>query len=173
MITPERVYEYIIPIIGYEWMYCISETGKVISLKRKFARQRELIPNTNRYGYLYVNLVKDKKAKVGMIHRLVAKAFIENPNNYKYVNHKDGNKANNKIGNLEWCTSSQNIVHSFAIGRSKRGEERSSSKLDNKKVLEIRILLKQGLTMKSIADKYGVTHGAISGIKSGRSWSHI
>lgn len=93
-------------IEGYE-EYQISTHGNVKSLR--FGKERILKPATNKKGYLRVILSKQGKLKGYLIHRLVAEAFIDNPNNYQQVNHRDEDKANNYIENLEWCTPKYNI----------------------------------------------------------------
>lgn len=89
--------------------YLVSNTGKVISAKRG----RFLTPKVDKYGYEVVTLWLGGKRIYRTVHRLVAKAFIENPDNLSQVNHKDFNKRNNNVDNLEWCTSRQNIKHWF------------------------------------------------------------
>ena len=95
-------------IPNYEGLYKISNTGKVLSLSnyggKKFIRKTII----DKYGYERVVLVKNQKQKNCLVHRLVAQAFIPNPNNYPQVNHKDENKANNSLENLEWCTRKYN-----------------------------------------------------------------
>lgn len=71
-----------------------------------------------RNGYMYVYLNKNAKGKYCRVHRLIAEAFIDNPNNLPQVNHIDGNKQNNRVDNLEWCTSKENIKHSYKLGLS-------------------------------------------------------
>lgn len=95
---------------GYEELYQVSNLGNVRSL---FRYKKQLKPCKNNIGYLYVNLYKNKKIKRLSIHRLVAKAFIDNPENLPQVNHIDGDKFNNNISNLEWVTASQNVSHRF------------------------------------------------------------
>jgi len=94
----------------YKGLYQVSNMGQVKSL-----RNNELIlkPITVRKGYLSVNLYKAGKQKLSRLHRLVAVAFIPNPENKLEVNHKDGNKKNNCFTNLEWVTPSENQKHSF------------------------------------------------------------
>ena len=92
-------------IAGYEGIYQISNYGKVKSLKNN--KTRKLIED--RDGYLWVALYKNKKQKIFFVHRLVAKAFIENKTNKPQVNHKDENKKNNIVTNLEWVTAKENI----------------------------------------------------------------
>lgn len=96
-------------IRGYDNNYQISSYGRVKSLK--FSKEKYLKPKQNRGGYLEVLLYKNNKGKLYRIHRLVAEAFIQNTYNYPEVNHKDGDKLNNCVSNLEWCTRSKNQKH--------------------------------------------------------------
>lgn len=91
-------------IKGYEGLYAITSCGKVYSYKRK----RFLRPFDNGLGYFKVFLCKDGKKKQYYLHRLVAEAYLENPNNYPQVNHRDENKSNNCVNNLEFCTVEYN-----------------------------------------------------------------
>lgn len=92
-------------IKGYEGKYKISNLGNVKSVKKQII----LKPIIHKKGYLRVALYKKNKSKRYLIHRLVAEAFIENPNNYMEINHKDENKQNNNVSNLEWCSRSYNV----------------------------------------------------------------
>jgi hypothetical protein len=112
-------------IKGYEGLYQISNLGRVKSLicwcgnkNIKAYRQREKILKTKpkKNGYLVVTLRYQNVIKYKSIHRLVAKAFLPNPNNYPVVNHIDGNKTNNNINNLEWCSYSHNTKEAIRIG---------------------------------------------------------
>lgn len=89
------------PIKGYESMYEVSDKGRVRSLK--FGKERILKPGRNPEGYLLVVLCKNGERKAYKVHRLVAKTFIPNPDNLPQVNHKDEDKTNNSVINLEWC----------------------------------------------------------------------
>ena len=100
-------------VVGYEGLYQVSNLGRVKSLTRKNVKQDRLLTPTNNNGYYCVSLLKNKKRKFCLIHRLVAKTFVENPDNKKEVNHIDGNKKNNRANNLEWCTPSENIIHAY------------------------------------------------------------
>lgn len=91
--------------------FTIDENGTIKNLKGKVISQR--ISNS---GYLYVTIKINGKCSGRFIHRAIAFAFIDNPDNKFYVNHKDGNKLNNSIENLEWCTSSENNQHSYDTG---------------------------------------------------------
>ena len=102
--------EYWKPVVGYEGLYMVSNWGRVKSMNYNHSgkeRILKLIPN--RYGYLYVNLYKNNIKKKYLVHRLVAEAFIDNPDNLPQVNHRDENKLNNNVDNLEWCTNEYNI----------------------------------------------------------------
>lgn len=100
-------------IKNYEGLYAVTEDGRVWSYKsNKF-----MIPAQNN-GYLFVNLYKEHKLKKAYIHRLVAEAYLPNPDNLPEVNHKDENKANNALSNLEWCTRQYNTNYGTSIQRS-------------------------------------------------------
>ena len=113
------------PIKNYEDKYEISNLGRVKSLQRwsgtKFYnREKVLNLYTNKKnGYVYVWLTKNSKGKNFRVHRLVAETFIKNPNNYTDINHKDCDRTNNCINNLEWCTKSYNVRYSFKYGKAK------------------------------------------------------
>lgn len=109
-------------IKGFEGLYEISNYGNVRSLK--YGKIKYLKPAKNNKGYYQVQLWKNGILKNFKIHRLVANAFIENPNNYPQINHKDENKTNNKVENLEWCDNRYNKRFSNAkqvMGISKDG----------------------------------------------------
>ena len=92
-------------IAGYEGLYQVSNLGRVKSLRNNKMRKEKILKvKKNTTGYLYLSLYKDNVGKNYLLHRLVAKAFLKNPNNYPCINHKDENKENNNINNLEWCT---------------------------------------------------------------------
>lgn len=99
-------------IPGYEWYYQISNLWNVKSFY-KWVNGNILSPNISNVWYFYVNLFKKWKSKTCTIHRLVAIAFIPNPENKPQVNHIDWNKLNNSIGNLEWITNRDNTIHAF------------------------------------------------------------
>ena len=103
-------------IKGYEGMYQVSNLGRVRSLKYRDKKGIHILKEyTNKNGYKVIDLYFKGK-KTCNIHRLVAKAFIPNPNNLPQVNHMDGNKTNNNINNLEWCSIKDNAIHAYKIG---------------------------------------------------------
>jgi hypothetical protein len=85
--------------------------GKMFVSKPKFLK-----PSKINSGYLIVTLYKDGKSERKLVHVLTAEVYVDNPNNYGFVNHEDGNKENNKASNLNWCTRSMNMKHAFANG---------------------------------------------------------
>lgn len=110
--------------------YEISNLGRVKSLKfysnvhkKYYDRVLILKEKTNKYGYKMIALSNENGRKCFTIHRLVAKAFIDNKSNYNEVNHIDGNKSNNKFNNLEWCTRRDNILHAYKLGLKKPIQE--------------------------------------------------
>jgi hypothetical protein len=103
-------------IAGYEGLYQVSNLGKI---KRLFKNGKEhaLIGKKDKDGYIVVSLSKNQKKKYCRLHRVVADAFLSNPDGKPQINHKDRNKQNNTVANLEWVTASENTVHCFATGR--------------------------------------------------------
>ena len=160
-------------------MYEVSNIGRVRSWlnnagnKTKSPRLRKLsfLPN----GYLYVALCKKRFYKNFFVHRLVATAFIKNPKNKSDVNHKDSNRSNNLLSNLEWCTRSENIKHGFLFGNCRQdGEKNNSSKLTNKIVTEIRIKYSDGgYSQRKLASEYGVSQMTICRLTRKDTWTCI
>ena len=104
------------PVQGFEGFYEVSKTGKIRSLPRNGTiSTKRILKQRDVRGYMQVRLQKNGKSKDAKVHRIVAQAFIENPLNKREVNHKDGNKHNNDVKNLEWATSSENQLHSFYV----------------------------------------------------------
>ena len=116
-------------IEGYEGLYQISNLGRVRSFKRN--KVRVLKPVANKYGYLIVNLRKNNSLKTLSIHRLVAQAFLPNPNNFPQVNHKDEDKTNNIVSNLEWCDASYNLNYGT------RNEKTSIKMINHQKLSKV------------------------------------
>ena len=105
-------------IEGYEGKYQISNYGNVKSLKKKKHQCDYLLkPFITKNGYLRVSLSKNNKYVQPLVHRLVAEYFINNPYNYKEINHKDENKLNNNVDNLEWCNRKYNVLYGTAKKR--------------------------------------------------------
>lgn len=121
------------PVVGYEGLYEVSDLGRVRSLDREIVTERGgtpfryrmkgqiIVPHERRHGYLAVCLYgkesKNGRFRQASVHRMVAEAFLPNPNGYSEVNHLDENKQNNVLSNLEWCNHKQNCHHGTAIER--------------------------------------------------------
>ena len=118
------IYETWKDIPNYEDIYEISTRGYIKSISRwrdngksgYLQKEKYMTPHVTKKGYLAIDLYKDKKRKKYLVHRLIAETFIPNPNNYPCVNHKDGNKLNNDINNLEWCTQQYNMKEAARLG---------------------------------------------------------
>ena len=122
-----RIMEEWRDIKGYEGLYQVSNEGEVRSLNYNHTGTiHTLNPSSNNRGYEHVNLFKDGERKMKQIHRLVAEAFIENPDNLPHINHKDENPHNNKVENLEWCTPAYNNAYG---GRALRAGKNISKAL--------------------------------------------
>ena len=129
-------------ILGYEGLYQVSNFGRVRSLDRivkgcyntiQIKKGRILKPRKNIWGYLYVVLSKENRTKAFTIHRLVALHFIDNPNNYPCVNHKDEDKLNNNVDNLEFCSVLYNNTYNE---RHKKIAEKNINGKKSKPVLQ-------------------------------------
>lgn len=148
--------------------YQVSNLGNVFSVYSGM----QLKPFMND-RYLVVDLFAYTVRQRIAVHRMVAIAFIENPDNKEYVNHIDGNKLNNCVDNLEWVTASENSIHAVATGLSPIGEAKTLAKLTEKDVLEIQAAFEAGEKDFVLAEKYGVTSGVISSIRLGKTWKHV
>jgi hypothetical protein len=144
----------------------ISSEGCVMGI----TRIRKLQPDTK--GYLRVKL---KNSETKKVHRLVAQAFIPNPLNLPQINHKDGNKQNNRVDNLEWCDNSHNQKHAHLIGlKSHVGSRHPNTNLSEAQALEIRkSFLTKDFTRKMLALKYGVSEHVVKDIRANKRWTHI
>lgn len=119
-------------IKGYEGLYQVSNLGRVKNLERKVrcknaerTIKEKILILSKSTDYIQVSLSKRGKSKTHLVHRLVAQTFIPNKNNYKEINHKDCNKHNNCVENLEWCSRKQNMLHAKNNGliKSNKGEK--------------------------------------------------
>jgi hypothetical protein len=154
-------------IRGYEKRYKISNFGRVYSLLTKRIMSLHTSKQT---GYVDVCLTATPYSqKTYVIYRLVAEAFIPNPKNLPCINHKDTNRANNIVSNLEWCTHSYNTKYAYKMGTmDAKGENNGRSKLTNEQVDKIRSLLIKGkLLHREIARMFSVNRTLISMIQRG------
>lgn len=161
------------PIPEYEGFYEASNFGRIKSLPRGKKGKSKILKQT-KIVYYTVDLCKNGIIKRYLVHRLIAKTFLENKENKenkKQVNHIDGNKLNNLLTNLEWATRSENQLHSIKAGlRTAKGIKNSQCKLKESEVIEI---YNSVGVYKDIAKKYNVSIITISDIKRGRSWKHL
>lgn len=109
-------------VVGYEGIYQVSSLGRIKSVNyyRKTNREQVRKPCKRKDGYLSIALSKDGKTITKTVHRIVATAFIPNPNNLEMINHKDEDRTNNSVDNLEWCSRSYNQIYSMNIHSERR-----------------------------------------------------
>lgn len=171
-------------IEGYEGLYQVSDQGQVRSCERveTFVSKRKggevlmtrkrcsciLVPSTQ--DYETVRLYNNGIMTAALVHRLVAHAFVENPDNKPEVNHIDEDKLNNWDYNLEYVTRSENALHSVA---KFRGENSGTAKLTNEDVKEIVLMLEDHRSQTIIAECFGVTIHTIHKIKMGKNWGWL
>ena len=163
------------PAVGFDG-YEVSNLGNVRSFKRK--TPRILKPSLGCAGYLRVGLMLGDKQKTLLVHRLVAIAFIPNPDNKREVNHVDGNKFNNCVDNLTWTTPSENTKHAFDTGLAKvlRGVDNGRTNLTAEQVAEIRRLYVKGsseLGCNALAKKFGIGRTTVLRIVRGETFKTI
>lgn len=169
-------------VVGYEGVYQVSSYGRVKRIGAapgaQVGRILKLQFNPSNGG-MQVRLCWHSKHTTEKVHRLVAEAFLDKPTpEHNEVNHKNGNRKDNRVENLEWVTRSENIRHSYdVLGRKRsdlRGEQIGNSKLTRKEVKQIRALYSTGeWTQEELAEKFGVSQVLISKIVRGELWSHI
>lgn len=180
------------PVKGFEGSFEVSNIGRIRSITRVVPRpgirgnltvqgRPMRTPISKHYGgYKSVcfNQYDDKgvrHVRHYLVHRLVAEAFIPNPENKPEVNHKDGNKLNCDVSNLEWVTHKENLKHACNTGlhTPNLGEQHGRHILTETDVLTIRTLLANGVPAVDIAKQYGVSNGTIYDIKHRRNWAWL
>ena len=178
-------------VVGYEGLYQCSNLGRVKSYDKtvnnhtgmKFIPGKILHGNLTDEGYRNINLTKDKKNKVLKLHRIIAQTFIPNPENKPEVNHKNLNKDDNQVKNLEWATRKENCHHAWENRYSKtgqdirnkpRGEKCVHSKLSERQVGGIRSAHKRyGIGYQTLSKLCGVSATTIKKVIENKIWSHI
>lgn len=154
--------------------YAVSSWGRIVSFKFGKKRIKKGCPTMK--GYVGIHVITKGVRKWFSVHRLVAIAFLPNPNNLPEVNHKDGNKANNCVDNLEWVTHLDNAKHASNMGLliTVFGEQHHNAKLNGAKVAAIRRRYATGqYTQKQLGDTYGVDGTIISDVVRRKIWKHI
>jgi hypothetical protein len=177
---PDEVW---VPIQGFEDAYQVSNMGRVRSVPRirkngvGYRRVSGKIIRPSRSsrcrGYLAVHLSLCSKVITTTVHKLVAAAFISNPLVKPMVNHKDGNKLNNHVGNLEWVTARENGEHAARLGLMCKGSEIPQAKLTERKVAIIKKELRKGTRAIVLSRRFDVNVSTIYYIKRGDTWSHV
>lgn len=170
---------------GNREIYEISNLGHARTKDRIGARGyqvkgHDLVLQDNSNGYLRCGMNLDGKPKSYLIHRLVAEQFVLNPYNKPFVNHIDGNKHNNMVENLEWCTKSENELHAHKIGlhpnRGTKGEKHGMHKLTKEQVDYIRanhVKYDKNNGSKPLAKSFGVRPQTITDIVNNRTWKEV
>lgn len=155
-------------IEGWEKLYQVSNKGRIKSLPKPYVPYPTILaPLKEKKGYLYVKLCNANKQLSCKAHRLVAKAFIPNPDNLPQVNHKDLNKENNCVENLEWVTNQRNMCHAM------ENKVYTDRPLLPQEVVEIRKLKKSGKSQSEIARIFNIHSGRVSGIVRGITYKYI
>ena len=164
-------YSESVPVNGYEGKYSITRDGQLIS-HHGGGNHIKKLPICKGY-YRPILWGKDKFYNK-TIHRLVAEHFIPNPNNLPEVNHKDGNKLNNKVDNLEWCTAQQNRIHALSTGLASTARGmKDNSKLCDTSVIVIRDSFKAGFKQRKIAEYFKIGQAQVSRIVNKKRWEHL
>ncbi len=163
---------------GFEDYY-VTLCGKVVSKKFHYNQNpncelRTLKPLLDKDGYYITSLYSNRKPNTKKIHRLVAQAFIPNPENKPQVNHKNGVKTDCRVSNLEWSTGKENMQHAYDTGlrvaSPSIGIKNNNAKLTEKEVLLIRL---DSRNNQIIAKDYNVSSVCIGLIKSNKTWKHL
>lgn len=154
------------PVVGFEELYEVSDTGRVRSTKGGIARDKVL---QNHLGYHYVGLFRKQRQYRRPVHRLVLEAFVgPAPENYD-GGHLDGVRDNNTLSNLAWISRSDNQLHRFAHGTDLRGFDSPSNKLSKRQVAEIKALAPI-VGLREVGRRYGISDSHASRIIRGECY---
>jgi hypothetical protein len=149
--------------------YIIDEDGNILNSDTGLILRQRLNPN----GYFMIGLMQDGIQVSHRVHRLVAEAYLEKPFPDATVNHIDGNKQNNRVDNLEWISLKDNIIHSYELGISKRGEDKTQAILSESDVEIIKLSFVKGASGSELSEQYGVSLTTIYDIRRGITWKHV
>lgn len=171
--VPDLPGEIWAPVVGYENHYVVSNKGRVKGIGKK-SKYRILVPMIHQQGYERVRLSVSGKHRFFLIHRLVAEAFIFNPDQKATVNHIDGNKRNNCVENLEWATQSENNLHAHRTGLASTTERQIKSsclraKITKQQVEDIIKLHKQAYSLLDLSKLYQISKSQVCRIVNGKS----
>ncbi|NCD01333.1 hypothetical protein EOL94_04560 [bacterium] len=149
-------------IIGYKNIYQVSNKGRIKSLK--FGQENIMKLKKWKNGYMRIDLCKNGKKKYCLVHRLVAQAFIQNPENKPCTNHINGIKSDNRVENLEWATKSENAIHAYKTGLCKRyyGKDHWMSKTVDQYTLNF-VFIREFAGVNEAMRKTGISTGNIAG----------
>lgn len=164
------------PVKGYEGIYSVSDLGNVVSMNYRHTGMLQLMtPCKDSDGYLIVCLTKDGKQKTLTIHVLVMAAFVGTRPKGLQVNHKSGIKTDNRLVNLEYCTSSENRLHAYRTGLQSfpNGEDHPNAKLSKADVEAIRGRLAAGETQTKIAQSFGISTSNVSLLATNKRWNKV
>ena len=165
-----------VPIDGYEGLYEVSDAGMVRSLKRTTTSGKVLSQRAGTGGYLRVCLCENNHKKTFVVHRLVASAFIENPEHKPEVNHKNGIRTDNRASNLEWVTRSENEQHAYdVLGKSPNAYWKNKPRKFARKFTDEQVMLirQDARPNSEIAAEYGVSRTAIRDIKRRKNYKEV
>jgi hypothetical protein len=150
--------------------YTVFEDGTILSK----TKGTPMSSHDNGRGYLIIGLRIENKSRVKAVHRVLAEAFIPNPDNLSDVDHIDGNKRHNHVSNLRWITHGGNIQHCYNLShRSAKGEKNARCKTTEAEVRHICELLSNGVQPAEIRDSFQYSYNLIRSIKIRRNWKYI
>lgn len=162
-----------LPVSGFESRFKISSHGRLLSINGKFGGERVLTTHIDKMGYMATSLRSKPLHRRCRVHTIVAEEFITKPNGATCVNHKDGNKLNNHIDNLEWVTIAENTQHAFRTGLADfNGAKSVHAKLTDKDVMLMRNLYKNN-SRKVLGKIFGVSARHVEDIVKGVCWTHL
>lgn len=158
-------------------LYQISSYGRVRGKGRvlcngKYLKPKYLKPAFNNTGYLQIRITIDNERRIYLVHRLVGKYFIPNTDNKLTINHKDGNKSNNHVSNLEWLSQQDNCIHAALSGLTRVGSKSHRSRLTEEEVSDI-VRFSKYLNIPQISKIMNVEYTIIHKILNGYAWNQI